>query len=51
MPPELLASQFADLEEPAPEEAAIVVDISEPPEVQVDEVIQALGLAGTSAGR
>ena len=51
MPPSLLASQFADLEEPAPEEGAIVVDISTPPEAQVDAVIAALGLAGTSPGR
>jgi gluconokinase len=51
MPPSLLASQFADLEEPAPEEAAIVVDISEPPEAQIDAVMAALGLAGTNPAR
>jgi carbohydrate kinase (thermoresistant glucokinase family) len=51
MPPSLLASQFADLEAPAPEEAAVIVHISEPAGVQVDRIIQALGLAGTRADR
>ena len=32
MPPSLLDSQFAALEEPSPDEAAWVCDISEPPE-------------------
>jgi gluconokinase len=51
MPSSLLASQFVALEEPAPEEAAVVVDISEPPEAQVDAVLAALGLAGTNSDR
>jgi gluconokinase len=51
MPNSLLASQFADLQEPAPGEAAIVVDISKPPEAQVDAVLAALGLAGTNPAR
>ncbi|WP_431303944.1 gluconokinase [Sediminicoccus sp. BL-A-41-H5] len=33
MPPSLMASQFATLEPPAPDEAALVLDITAPPEV------------------
>ena len=39
MPPALLDSQFATLEEPAPDEHAIVVDIDQPVDRQVDQVI------------
>ena len=37
MPPALLDSQFATLEEPAPDEHAIVVHIGPPPDVIIDE--------------
>ncbi len=40
MPPSLLANQFADLEEPAPEGAAIVVDLDQPIEAQVDHIVR-----------
>jgi gluconokinase len=42
MPPGLLASQFAALEEPGPEEHAIVVDIGQPLETQLLTVVAAL---------
>ena len=42
MPPGLLASQFAALEEPGPEEGAIVVDVGRPVEAQVLTVVAAL---------
>ena len=42
MPPSLLASQFADLEPPAPDEPVIVDDASQPVSAQVDAVIAAL---------
>jgi len=41
----LLASQFADLEEPAVDEPAIRVDIGPPAEKVAEEIIAALGLA------
>ena len=44
MPPSLLASQFADLEEPEPDEPAIRVDIGPPPEAIVHRIVEALGL-------
>lgn len=40
MPPALLDSQFATLEEPGPEEDVIVIDIDQPPERQVDEIAE-----------
>lgn len=43
MPPALLDSQFATLEEPTPEEHSIVIDIDQPAERQVDEIVAALG--------
>ncbi|HET7371406.1 MAG TPA: gluconokinase [Gammaproteobacteria bacterium] len=43
MPVELLASQFAVLEEPAPEERAITVSIGVPPAVLVNRIVEALG--------
>jgi gluconokinase len=43
MPPSLLASQFADLEPPAPDEPVIVVDSAEPIPAQVDAVVARLG--------
>lgn len=42
MPPALLASQFATLEPPGPDEAAITVDLDRPVEDVVAEVLSAL---------
>ncbi|MBV9776518.1 MAG: gluconokinase [Acetobacteraceae bacterium] len=42
MPPSLLDSQLATLEEPTPEEAPITVAVAPPPEQIVDAVIAAL---------
>jgi len=42
MPPELLDSQFATLEEPDPDEYPIVVDIGPPAEVTVQNAIRLL---------
>jgi gluconokinase len=42
MPPALLASQFATLEEPGEDEHPIVVSIAQPPDAIVDEVIRKL---------
>ncbi len=44
MPPGLLDSQFADLEEPATDEPAIRVDIGPPPAVIADAVLEDLGI-------
>jgi gluconokinase len=51
MPPELLASQFAALEEPGPEERALVVGIAMPPTYLARSIADKLGLpaAGGSA--
>jgi gluconokinase len=42
--PALLDSQFADLEEPAPEEHAIVIELGRNPDVLVGEIRSKLGL-------
>ncbi len=42
MPPTLLDSQFATLEEPGPDERPVVVSIAPQPEVIVDEVVARL---------
>ena len=42
MPPELLDSQFATLEEPGEDEHAVVVSIAEPADAIVDEVVRKL---------
>lgn len=42
MPAALLDSQFATLEEPASDEHAIVVDIDQPVEAQIDEIVAAV---------
>jgi gluconokinase len=42
MPPALLESQFATLEEPSPDEHPIVVDIGPPPEQMVENAIHQL---------
>ncbi len=44
MPASLLDSQFANLEEPGPEERPIVVSIGHPPAVLVEQIIAALHL-------
>jgi gluconokinase len=48
MPSSLLDSQFADLEEPAPDEPHIRVDIGPPPGVIAERLLRQLGLG---AGR
>lgn len=42
MPATLLDSQFADLEEPGPEERPIVVSIGDPPHALVERIVAAL---------
>jgi gluconokinase len=42
--PELLASQFATLEEPAPDEGAVTVEIGGTPAEIVDAIVEATGL-------
>jgi gluconokinase len=44
MPPSLLDSQFAALEEPTPEERPVIVSIDEPPQMLADRIIAALAL-------
>jgi carbohydrate kinase (thermoresistant glucokinase family) len=44
MPTSLLDSQFADLEEPTPDEPSLRVDIGPAPEVIAGRIIDALGL-------
>jgi gluconokinase len=44
MPPTLLASQFATLEEPGPEEKALVVGIAMPPRYIARAIAEKLGL-------
>ena len=46
MPPSLLASQFADLEPPGPDEHPLVVDIDQPIAAQVDDILRLLRLEG-----
>jgi carbohydrate kinase (thermoresistant glucokinase family) len=48
MPPALLASQLADLQPPALDEAAILVDIGDPIDIQVDHVVRALDVVHRS---
>lgn len=43
MPPSLVASQFATLEPPAPEEGVIALDVAAPPEAIVRRALAALG--------
>jgi gluconokinase len=42
MPPALMASQFATLEAPAPEEEAVILDVRDPPAALVARVLEAL---------
>jgi len=44
--PELLASQFADLEEPTPDEHVLVVSIDAEPEAVVDHILAETQVAG-----
>ena len=48
MPPALLASQFATLEPPGPDEMAVTVDTDQPLQAVVDEVIAKLAGAAAS---
>jgi gluconate kinase len=42
MPPALLDSQFATLEEPGPDEHPIIVDIGGPPDAVIQDAIRQL---------
>lgn len=44
MPPSLLASQFETLEEPGPDEGAVVVSMRLPPKRVVERIVALLGL-------
>ncbi|MBX9701764.1 MAG: gluconokinase [Acetobacteraceae bacterium] len=46
MPPSLMASQFATLEAPAPEEGAITLSVQPPPDVVLRDALRALGMDG-----
>lgn len=48
-PARLLASQFATLEPPDPDEDAVTVDLDQPPEAQVEAALAALGLGRGAA--
>jgi carbohydrate kinase (thermoresistant glucokinase family) len=50
MPPALLASQFAALEPPGPDERPLVVSIREPPARIAARIIASLGCSGTAEG-
>src|SRR5258707_939110 len=49
MPSSLLDSQFADLEDPDPDEPHIRVDIGPPPAAIADEILRELRLEGVAA--
>ncbi len=49
MPASLLQSQFETLEEPLPGEPVIVVDAGRPPDVEVEEIIEAIGPSVSAA--
>jgi gluconokinase/shikimate kinase len=49
MPPSLLDSQFADLEEPTAAEPAIRIDVGPPPGAIAQTIIATLGLSGLGA--
>lgn len=51
MPASLLDSQFADLEEPGPDEPEVRVDAGPPPRVIAQRVLDALGLEQTEKER
>jgi len=45
MPASLLKSQFETLEEPSPDEPVLIVDAGDPPDVEAQKIIDALGLS------
>lgn len=47
MPASLLKSQFDTLEEPAPDEPVVTVDVSAPPDEEARAILAALGLPGS----
>ena len=49
MPASLLRSQFETLEEPGPREPVTIVDAGDTPDVEVQKIIDALGLSGSRA--
>jgi carbohydrate kinase (thermoresistant glucokinase family) len=51
MPPSLLESQFADLQEPSADEPAIRVDVGPAPSVIAQTIIQTLNLQAASTGK
>jgi gluconate kinase len=51
MPSSLLDSQFADLEEPAPDEPHIRMEIGPPPTVIAQGIVNDLGLGGAPTPR
>jgi gluconokinase len=51
MPASLMASQFATLEPPAPEEGAIVLSVAAAPEAVLRDALAALGMDGGLGGR
>jgi len=42
MPPALLASQFADLEPPTPDDGVVVVEVDQPIQCQVERIVRSL---------
>jgi carbohydrate kinase (thermoresistant glucokinase family) len=50
MPPALLDSQLATLEDPGPDENVITGDITQPPEAIVDDAVARLAQAGVDVG-
>ena len=46
MSPELLRSQFADLEEPGPDEDVVTIELGRSPQDLVEEIKAKLHLAG-----
>jgi gluconokinase len=50
MPASLLKSQFAALEEPAPDEGVVTIEASDSVEAEVAEIVAALDLAGGRQG-
>jgi carbohydrate kinase (thermoresistant glucokinase family) len=51
MPPSLLDSQFADLQQPAPDEGAVTVDGTLKPDDQVTAIVDALQQSAPNAGK
>jgi gluconokinase len=51
MPPELLDSQFAILEEPGADEPSIRVEVGPPAPIIADQILEILQLEGSTTGR